>query len=378
LGTRTALVLRKSPLDIGHDLDVICSSLDALKAGLDPYYASKPFPLPYPVLHVYLFAPLCTIDSETYFYTVVFAAIVALSCLLLWQLVPSSPLDRALVFAAAFLGFDAFRWQLLTGNVAVLEIPLAATTVWLLSKDRLRWAAVSFGLMASMKLFPLIGVIAFLLIPASPRERMWGFLAAIVAFLAVHLPNAVLFNEWMPSYVTQLLGRLPDGASYEPGGWNNPNTLDLVFNLLQRIGLQQAPISMAALAFLGMGVGFWAALARAGICTREGKRAPVIVFSLLVLVLWLFLFRQKLYAFATFIPFLIAAGYGLGRHVGRGSILISIMVPVSLLTHSVPIRPLFDYYQLVGAWTALLFLLSCATDPRPPRGLGRAPSEQDT
>ncbi len=367
LAIRTANVLGQNPAYIGQDLDVVCSSLNALRAGVDPYSVSKHLPhwqLPYPVLPIYLFAPLCAIDPQTYLYTYVFVILGACSAVGLAQLVPANLLDRTLVFAATFLSFDSFRWTLMTGNVALLELPFAVATVYLLVKEHHGWAGVSFGLMASMKILPLVGAVAFLPMPVSLRKRAASVTGAVAAFLTVHVINAVLFSRFTPSYVAHLLNRIPGGTLYEAGGAVNPNTQDMFIGLFRRVGIEHATLPIAALAFLALGIGFWAANARASICSQERKHAPATVFSLILLVSWLFVFRLKPYAFETFVPFLVVAGYGLGRSAGRGAVMVSILVPMLLLTHTLPIRSLYDYSPLIGAWAVVLFLLTVAVESR--------------
>jgi len=340
----------------GWDLKVVCTALDAAQAGQNPYLTPNIFPLPYPLLHVYLFAPLCAIGPQPLAYEVVYALIALGSCIILWPLVPARSWDRTILLAAVFLGFQGFYWLLTTGNVAIVELPLAALTVRLLAARRYGWAGASFGAMASLKILPLFGVFAFLLLPEPRLVRARSITCAAAAFLGIHLLNATLFSQWFPSYASEIVGRLPGGGGYEAGDWDNQNTFDFVLAVMRNLGLAQ-PLPDFALACLGLGLGGWVAVACARKRERHREMTPVAAVSLAVLVLWLFLFRQKSYAFATYIPFMLAAGYGAGRSTAYVATLASIVVPAALFSHILPVPFLQQYYQLLAAWSVMVVLL---------------------
>ena len=340
---------------IGWDLDVVCSALQALSVGNDPYLREAKFPLPYGIIHVYLFEPLCAITTYPFVYGIVFALIAIGSAVALWRLVPPSPLDRVAVLVAVLFAFNTFHWQLMSGNLAVIELPLITAVVLLLADGRYRWAGFVFGVMSSLKLLPFFGVLAFLFLPRPLRVRFETVAAAIVGLLGVEALNAVLFSRWLPSYAGQLLGRLPGSAGYEAGGYFNQNTIDFVFDGLQQLGIGQ-PVSGFVLACLALGVSALVAVACARKTTEHGELPPVAVVSLVMLVLWLFIFRQKNYAFETFIPLIIAAGYGAGRATGRAAIMASI-IATGIFNFGEEKFFIADYYQLLGVWAAVLVVL---------------------
>lgn len=342
----------------GWDLKVVCNSLDALRSGQDPYLYPRPLPLPYSVLHVYLLAPLCATAVDPIVYVTIYIAIALISAVALWRIVPATAGDRIAVLVAIFISFNSFPWQIYTGNVAIVELPLAVATVCLLAARKYHWAGAAFGLLASLKILPFFGVIAFLFLPAPNRARVQSIAFAAGSFLAIHLLNAILFSQWLPSYLAHLMGRIPGGADYEVGGLANQDTIDFVIDGFHAIGLDQ-PIAGFAIACLGLGVGWLTTLACASKGPDRTELPPVAVVSLIVLVLWLFLFRQKNYAFETFIPFMIAAGYGVGRNTAVAAIAASIILPsvFSPLHHVLRAPYLINYYQLEGAWAAALVIL---------------------
>ena len=146
------------------------------------------------------------------------------------------------------------------------------------------------------------------------------------------------------------------GAGEDTGSVINQDTIHFVIDGLGRLGLGQ-PMAGFAIACIGLGVGYSLALACRPATPERDALPPGAGASLIVLALWLFLFRQKNYAFEAFIPFMVAAGYGAGQWTGRLAILASIVVTAAFFSHMVPVRFLDDYHQLMGAWSALLVIL---------------------
>jgi hypothetical protein len=337
----------------GWDLDGVCSGLQALNAGHDPYLESKPWPMTYALIHAYLFKPLCAVEAgNPVVYAILYVLIAAACAIMLWRLVPPTALDRIAVFGAIFLSFDAFKFVLITGNVVILELPLAVAMLLLLAKRQHAWAGFTFGSMASLKLMPIIGIIAFLFLPESSRSRLESIVSACVAFVGIHVMNWALFTRWFPSYAAELTGRIPGGPSF--GNEPNQGTIESVIAWLSKLGFVR-PLPESALAFLALAVGCLVTVACARKTAERDELPPVAVVSLVILVLWLFLFRQKEYAFETFIPFLIVAAYGAGREIGILAIVASVLIPAVAWRHAE--LGLIPYYQLAGAWAAVLITM---------------------
>ena len=132
------------------------------------------------------------------------------------------------------------------------------------------------------------------------------------------------------------MGRIPGGGDYQPGGSLNLQTIDFVLDGFARLGLNQ-PLPSFALVVLALGMATFTGIACARKTSERGELPPVAVVSLVMLILWLFLFRQKPYAFETFIPFMIAAGYGAGRETAMSAVAASIIVPAAFGSHAVKV-----------------------------------------
>ncbi len=110
--------------NVGWDLKVVCTSLQALRFGHNPYLESRPFPLPTPVIHSYLFKPLCTFGDTPVVYGITFTLIALASGVMLWRMIPAFAFDRIAVLVAILFSFDAFSWELMTGNAAIIDCRL--------------------------------------------------------------------------------------------------------------------------------------------------------------------------------------------------------------------------------------------------------------
>jgi uncharacterized membrane protein len=110
---------------------------------------------------------------------------------LAWNLRLSN-LEVAIVALVSMSAFSAYRWLALTGNIAVLEAPLAALSIAALHRRRYELSGAAFGLMSTLKVLPLVGVLAFLVIPAGWPQKARAIAAAVAAFVALHLINAAI------------------------------------------------------------------------------------------------------------------------------------------------------------------------------------------
>ena len=331
--------------NLGWDLQVVCGAYDAVTKGADPYVMKQDFTLPYSILHVYAVSPLCR-APEPAIYCALYLTLAAVSALLVLRLTPNDLADRAIVLVMFAGGLHALQWQLSTGNVSIIEWPLAALTVYFAGRKRFAAAGVAFGLLSSLKLLPIVGAAGFLLLPQPMRTRLLAFASAIGAFLAVQCLNAVLFWQYLPGWWKLLTNRLPGGAAYEGGDIHNPNLIDLVTGLLNLAHITH-PVSEFVFICLGLGAGWLATLA----CLRGKPDSPmqsVAVLSIAVLVIWLFLFRQKPYAFGTFIPFLLVAAYSAGFRTALATTCVAVIVPAALMRFADKSSLPREYYQMIS------------------------------
>jgi Glycosyltransferase family 87 len=229
---------------IGWDLLPTCHGLAALAAGKDPYIHSNLAHTPgpaswmayyYPIAAAYPAKLICMAqDLLPGAYVGIYLLILVGSCAALAWSLRLSNLEVAIVASVSISAFSAYRWLALTGNIAVLEAPLAALSIAALHRRRYELSGAAFGLMSTLKVLPLVGVLAFLVIPVGWPQKARAIAAAVAAFIALHLVNAAISGSYTVSFVKATLGQIPNQPALfsEAGGLNNPNFIDFVFALL--------------------------------------------------------------------------------------------------------------------------------------------------
>ena len=298
---------------IGWDLLPTCHGLAALAAGKDPYIHSNLAYVPssaswmsyyYPIAAAYPAKLICMAQDllPGAHVGIYFLILVGSSAALAWSL-RLSHLEVAAVALVSISAFSAYRWLALTGNIAVLETPLAALSIAALYRRRYELSGAALGLMSTVKILPLVGVLAFLVIPVGWSQKARAIIAAGAAFVAFQLINAAVSGSYIASFAKAALGLI---LRQPIGGLNNPNLMDFTFALFRAFHVEKATLIASSLAlcclFLGAAIVMLAQRAR-----DMDDYAAVRIFGLTVLLCMLLLFRLNPYAFGTLVQFAIAA-----------------------------------------------------------------------
>ena len=260
--------------------------------------------------------------------------------------------DRIAVLAAIFLSFNAFRWRFESGNAGIVRTAARRRERCIARRaPGCLWAAVVFGLLASLKLLPLFGAIAFLCLPEMNAVAVPEFCARDRQLPYRPGPERYSVQPMtVADYGAELMGRMPGGSFYEPGGPGgavlNEDTIDFVLGVhpsASELASRSPVLHLHVLGWASLVLPLWRARAR----LRSEENCPqVAVVSLVVLTLWLFLFRQKPYGFETFVPFMIAAGYGISRRAALYAVAASILVSGVIESRIVDVPFLSAYYRL--------------------------------
>jgi hypothetical protein len=343
----------------GWDLDVVCAQLAALSGGKDPYIAANirdhlpsidyAIAAPYPIVAVYPAKFLCPIHAAwPNAYLFICLLLLVCSCATLTYVLLRNVIETALVAIVSICAFAAFRWVALTGNVAILEAPFAVLTILAVHQRRFVVGGVALGLMSSLKMLPLVGVLAFLVLPIGWAQKARAVAASLLTFSAIQLVNIMISGSYGASFLRQLLGQIPNqGSPYmQPNGGG---FIDFVFRVFGISGIEKASL-------IASGIGL-CALAVGGLVTMLAQRtdqtykfATVRLFGVAYLVCMLFLFRLAPYAFAALIPFAIAAVMFPVRALRYIGYLALVLMPwlFGSATMSLDIELTREFYQTIS------------------------------
>jgi Glycosyltransferase family 87 len=342
----------------GWDLRLVCASFAALSEGKDPYMLANiggRLPFNYGIATAYPATFLCPIQAVwPKAYVIIYLLLLVCSCAALVYFLLRNVPETALVAIVSICAFAAFRWVAVTGNIAILEVPFAVLTILAVHQRRFVVGGVALGLMSSLKMLPVVGVLAFSILPIGWAQKARAVAASLLTFSAVQLVNIMISGPYVPSFLKQLFGRIPGqysayqySAYIEGGDINNPDFIDFVFRVFGALGIEKPSLIASAIGLCGLVVG--------GLVTMLAQRtdetdkfATVRLFGLAYLVCMLFLFRLKPYAFAALIPFAIAAVVFPARALRYIGYLVLVLMPW-LLSGSVSIIHLTrEFYQTMS------------------------------
>ena len=298
-----------------RDLHDVCTLFVDLRRGINPYFALNTGGQAYPVFVGYLAGPVCVANSlwpNSYWY--IYSAATIASGIAVSVTLFEDKFLRVLAVVVFLTGFNALTALIDTGNIAIFELPLAAVVVIAHTRGRLRTAGIALGGMASIKLIPIVYSLAFLMPRIRFARRTEALLFALGTFALLESFSIALKPSLLPSFIAQLLGRVPGrGSPYAENflGRYDQNFIDFFTAAMKQAGLDKLGLIAGILALIFFALGIFASwLARSEF---EVRHSGVSVFGIIVLLLSLCLFRLKPYAYMALIPFAIASLANAGR-----------------------------------------------------------------
>jgi hypothetical protein len=388
----------------GLDLDTLCAAFGALSEGKDPYIVANiggGLSFPYAIVTAYPAKFLCPIRAAwPQAYVIIYLLLLIFSCAALTYILLQNITEAALVAIVSISAFDGFPSVALSGNIAILEVPFAALTILAVHRQRLVVGGIALGFMSSLKMLPLMGVIAFMILPVGWAQKARAITASLLTFGAIQLVNIMISGPYGASFLKQLFGRIPGQhspyiESGEAGGTEN-SFIDLVFRIFGHLGIEKTSLIASAIAICCLVVGGLVTML-AQRMDKMDKLATVRLFALAYLVCMLFMFRLKPYAFAALVPFAVAAVMFPERALRCIGYLLLVLMPslwsgtVSLWPGTVfdTARPGYPFYQTIslviflviafglngGVWSACQKRLS-AFSPRSVFAAGTEPADR--
>ena len=220
--------LRHAP---GGDFQIYCTALRLADTGADPHdvdalaRAGAPpgLPMTTPVLALLPLRPGC----EAGRYAAIWIA-AALSTFLLVGLLDRRP-QWLLLAAVVAAGFDAVRWMLVTGNIAIFEMLFGgAAFAALAAGRRLEIFGLGLGSATFLKIEPVVfSVLAF--VSGGPRRGLITTAGVFAAFAALHVLGFLTMPAASSFYWKHLLSGFGGffGAEAIYGGNTHPSMLSL-------------------------------------------------------------------------------------------------------------------------------------------------------
>jgi Glycosyltransferase family 87 len=243
---------------IGWDLRVLCAAFAALSEGKDPYYVvTEGLSLPHAIVPAYPAKFLCPMHAaRPRAYVIIYLLLFVSSCAALAYFLLRNLVETILVTIVSVCAFAAFRSLAASGNIVILEVPFAALSILAVHHRRFVLAGVALGLMSSLKMLPLVGVLAFLILPVGWGQRVRAVAASLLTFGAVQLINLMISGPYGLSFLKMLVGQIPTSPYFETSRYN-PDFIDFVFHVFGRFGIQKETLMASAIGLFALAIGGW-------------------------------------------------------------------------------------------------------------------------
>lgn len=205
-------------------------------------------------------------------------------------------------------------------------MPFAVLTILAVHRRHFVLSGIALGLMSSLKILPIVGVVAFLILPISNAQKARVVAASLLTFGAIYLVNMIISGPYGAGLFKELFGRMSAPLSpYTESSGTNPDFIDFVFRVFGAFGIEHTSLITSAIALCCLIIG--ASVAMLARQTETDEFATIRLFGLAYLVCMLFLFRLKPYAFAALIPFAIAAVAFPSRALRYAGYLVLVLMP---------------------------------------------------
>jgi hypothetical protein len=331
----------------GMDYRVYKGAVQSLNHGEDPYfllninqYSGEWLPFLYPP-HTLLFfwcLQIFFIFQNIWMYYVFLIALLGASGYLI-VILDQKP-QYLFLITLLMTGFISTFYNFYDGNKDILFLFLFGWIFYLLVHEKFWQSSIVMGLMGSFSLITLPFIALYLVVRRSVMDRL------TYIFLSIGVVAAIFFITWcvnpslLISYSETLLGS--KSPLYDKFGWATPTPF-LMFGVLlnQTNGGITIPIILVSLVYICLIVGAsWYVI-------KKNQEKPLIVYSFIMLAIFMILPRIKSYSFIVLaIPL-----YFLFKDCSD-KIKIFVLVVISLL-------PLFFwYYPEMYRTGTLIFLIS--------------------
>ena len=292
-----AINLAVQNFETGRDIQVFCRAGVVISNGQNPYLTSElelELSWNYPSILAYAFHIPCTFFNFEQNYILPYILFFVIS-LLFW-------LQKQNWFygiALCATGLFNLGWVMITGNLSTIEFLLFSLSAFLLFRNKINASVFLFGLMASMKLIPILYLPAFLFLQNDMKKKITTISWAMIGFLSLPLLSLISSPHLFPFYLRQLFGLIPN--QHNPLNEFTPIVLNqsLSVMILSFLGLESQLEKLNLIFSLVIyALGIFALYIIFKTLSKSGQpENKLILFSFGIIILTIFMPRLKPYSF---------------------------------------------------------------------------------
>jgi hypothetical protein len=337
----------------GMDYRVFKGAVQSLNNGEDPYSLSNviyfvggslPFNYPPHTLLFFWCLQFLFVYQSIWIYYALLVAFLAAS----GYIIAITDQKPQLLFLITLLltGFMGIFWNFQTGNKDIIFLYLFAWIFYLMLRENFWKSSIIMGLMGSFSLITLPFIAVYLVVKRSVADRIKYILLSIGVAAVIFLITWLLTPSLFSSYIENIRGS--SSPLYDESGINTPTPF-LMFTAL--LNPTKAGIIIPSLVVSFLYVSF--IIGSSWYIFKKNQDKPLIVYSFVVLAIFMILPRVKPYDFIILIPSL----YFLFRDY-ENKIKVLVLVVVSLLPLAVWYYFLIDRTQPISYLKYLIYSYS--------------------
>jgi len=193
--------------ELGLDAQVFCRAGQVIHEHNNPYLTTllgTVLSWNYPPIMAHGFYVVCSFLSFEKYYAL-FYALLLLAGLIPW-------LDGTSWFYGVTLcasGLYTLGWVFITGNVSVIEFLLFSLSIFLFVRRKYNGSFFLLGLMAGIKIIPILYLPILLYFAPTTREKRNGLFYAGLGFILLVSISLITDFNLVPFYFKQLMGGIP-------------------------------------------------------------------------------------------------------------------------------------------------------------------------
>jgi hypothetical protein len=335
------------------DYRVFKGAVQSLNNGEDPYSLSNvryfvggslPFNYPPHTLLFFWFLQFLYVYQSIWIYYAVLVAFLAAGGYLI-AITDQKP-QHLFLITLLLTGFMGTLWNFQTGNKDIIFLFLFAWIFYLLVREKFWQSSIIMGLMGSFSLITLPFIAIYLVVKRSVMDRIRYILLSVGVVAVIFLITWLITPSLFLSYIENIRGS--SSPLYDESGINTPTPFLMFAALLNptKTGIT-IPSLVVSFVYVSLIIG------ASWYIFKKNQDKPLIVYSFVILAIFMVPPRIKPYDFIILIPSL----YFLFKDYGN-KIKVLVLIVVSLLPLGVWYYFLIDRTQPISYLKYLIYSYS--------------------